>query len=129
VTDIASSPAACSEETAINMNSGRWAIRLVIHNKFVPVWSSTRLPGHEARPFCIWRAEVRETGLQKGLRQLVGVKSSQKQFILGDIGLRGLAPPERGLVLQIKASTSKPRGSGLNLSLESWMARPGAGLE
>mmetsp|Transcript_9268 Transcript_9268/g.28557 ORF Transcript_9268/g.28557 Transcript_9268/m.28557 type:complete len:607 (+) Transcript_9268:607-2427(+) len=121
--EIPTSPGECTQETAMKLDAGRWSMRLVAHTKFAPVWSSVRVPGHEARPFCIWRAEVRETGLQKGFRNLTGMKSSVKQFVLGDIGVRGLDAPARGLVLQIKAAQNPPRGKGLNLSLDGWIAR------
>lgn len=126
VSEMPASPETCIAETALALDQGRWSVRVVAHQKFSPVWSSAQVPGHEGRPFGIWRLDLRSLAagnFQQNLRTLVGVKSGVRHFLLGDIGVRGLGPPSSGLVLQLKASKNPPKGRGAGHSLDGWIAR------
>lgn len=126
IADVPQSPGACSEEMALRLHEGRWSVRLVPHGKFGPIWSSAQVPGEEARPFGVWRPDFRATAassLQQGLRSLVGAKQNARHFVLGDLAVRGLDAPAEGLVLQVKPSKSPPKGRGMGLALDAWLAR------
>jgi len=126
VDEVPASPVACGEETALQMEAGRFSVRLVSHGKFVPVWSSAQVPGHEGRPFRIWRLDTRGLGasnFQASLKSFVGVKSGVRHFLLGDVGTKGLEAPTSGFALQLKTSKSLPKGKGAGHSLDGWIAR------
>eukprot|EP00927_Polykrikos_kofoidii_P031643 TRINITY_DN27182_c0_g1_i1.p1 TRINITY_DN27182_c0_g1~~TRINITY_DN27182_c0_g1_i1.p1 ORF type:complete len:367 (-),score=67.45 TRINITY_DN27182_c0_g1_i1:61-1089(-) len=116
------------EETAMHLQRGRWSIRIVCSEKLGSVWSSAKAPGKEGgRPFSVWRPDVRASGggLHKGLQKLVGGAAvGRREFLLGDIGVRGLDPPTRGgPVLQVKLAGHPPKGHGLGLGLDAWVRR------
>ncbi|CAK9074049.1 unnamed protein product [Durusdinium trenchii] len=125
---VMASPSAQMAETQLNLEAGRWAIKIVPHDRMVEVWSSRKVPGSEARPFSIWRPDLK-TGaaaggntFQQGLRSLVGAGTG-RLFLLGDIGKRGLDAPAQCLVAKVKMSRFLPKGAGLGLGLEAWMSR------
>ncbi|CAJ1364639.1 unnamed protein product, partial [Effrenium voratum] len=126
--DAAPSPTAALQEMQINLEAGRFAIKVISHNRLVEVWTSRRIPGSEARPFSIWRPDLKTgaaaggNSIQQGLRSLVGVGAG-RLFMLGDVGKRGLDMPTTCLVAKLKPSKSLPKGAGLGLGLEAWMSR------
>jgi len=101
---------------------GRWSVRIMRHDKFSKVWSSARVPGLEAQPISIWRPDFRGGNIQSGFRSLVS-GGVLRQFLLGDLGVRGLDAPEHSLFLEIKAATAAPATPGLGLTLDAWIAR------
>jgi len=125
VASATAAPQATLDETAISMTKGRWSVRIVSIEKFTPVWSSARVPGEEARPFSIWRPDLRggaTSGLLQGLRTLVRA-GAVRQFSLGDIAAKGFNAPGRTLVLQVKAAGHPPSGNGAGLGLTAWLTR------